>query len=80
MDADIKRPGEEEAKNLVDIFHGWPKQFQGWNELFHYSQTNNAYRKNKFINFNLDDYTLLPPIFGLFEGIYSITGSGGRLL
>ena len=25
MDADIKRAGEEEVKNLVDVFHGWSK-------------------------------------------------------
>ena len=39
-----------------------PNTFQGWNELFNYLQTNNAFRKSKFNNFNLDDYTLLPPI------------------
>ena len=25
VDADIKRLGEEEVKNLVDVFHGWSK-------------------------------------------------------
>ena len=32
MDTDIKRPGEEEVTNLVDVFHGW-------NELLDYLQT-----------------------------------------
>ena len=35
---------------------------KGWNELLDYLQTNNAFRKSKFINYNFDDSTLLPPL------------------
>ena len=63
MDIDIKRPGEEEVTNLVDVFHGWPNTLiKGWNELLDYLQTNNALRKSKFINYNFHDSTLLPPL------------------
>ena len=30
--------------------------------VLHYLQTNNAFRKNKFINYNFYDSTLLPPL------------------
>ena len=39
-----------------------PNRFKGWNELLDYLQTNNAFRKSKFVNYNFDDYTLLPPL------------------
>ena len=41
-----------------------PNTRKGWNELLHYLvlQTNNAFRKSKFINYNFDDSTLLPPL------------------
>ena len=55
MDTDIKRLGEAEVTNLVDVLHGW-------NELLDYLQTNNAFRKSKFINNNFDDSTLLAPL------------------
>ena len=32
---------------------------KGWNELLDYLQTNDAFRKSKFINYNFDDSTLL---------------------
>ena len=35
---------------------------KGWNELLDYLQTNNAFRKSKFVYYNFDDYTLLPPL------------------
>ena len=41
-----------------------PNTHKGWNELLDYLQTtiNNAFRKSKFINYNFDDSTLLPPL------------------
>ena len=30
---------------------------EGWNELLDYLQTNNTFRKSKFINYNFDDST-----------------------
>ena len=68
MDADIKRPGEEEAINLMDVFHG-PNTLKGWNELLDYLQTNNAFRKSKFINYNFDNSTLLPPLSTIQQGV-----------
>ena len=62
MDADIKLPGEEEVTNLVTCFMDGPNTLKGWNELLDYLQTNNAFRKSKFINYNFDDSTLLPPL------------------
>ena len=78
---DIKRPGEEEITNLVDVLHGCCKRpgrkriqilwtsymdvantLKGWNELLDYLQTNNAFRKSKFINYNFDDSTSLAPL------------------
>ena len=37
-----------------------PNTLKGWNELLDYLQTNNAFRKSKFINYNFDYSTLLP--------------------
>ena len=62
MDTDIKRPGEEEVTNLVTSFMDGPNTLKGWNELLDYLQANNAFRKSKFINYNFDDSTLLPPL------------------
>ena len=41
-----------------------PNTLKGWNELLvlNYLQTNNAFRKSKFINYNFDDSTLLAPL------------------
>ena len=40
-----------------------PNTHKGWNELLDYIQTNNnAFRKSKFIKYNFDDSTLLPPL------------------
>ena len=39
-----------------------PNTFIGWNELLDYLQTNNAFRKSEFINYNFDDSNLLPPL------------------
>ena len=60
MDTDIKRPGQEEVTNLVDVFHGLSKHTLRRNELLDYLRTNNAFGKIKFINYNFDDSTLLP--------------------
>ena len=34
-----------------------------------YLQTNNAFRKNKFINYNFDNSTLLPPLSTIQQGV-----------
>ena len=39
-----------------------PNTLKGWNELLDYLQTNNAFRKCKFINYNFDDSALLVPL------------------
>ena len=39
-----------------------PNTRKGWNKLLDYLQTNNAFRKSKFINYNFHDSTLLPPL------------------
>ena len=39
-----------------------PNTLKGWNELLDYLQTNNVFRKSKFINYNFDDSTLLAPL------------------
>ena len=41
-----------------------PNTLKGSNELLDYLQTNNAFRKSKFINYkyNFDGSTLLPPL------------------
>ena len=39
-----------------------PNTLKGWNELLDYLQTKNAFRKSKFIDYNFDDSTLLPPL------------------
>ena len=39
-----------------------PNTLKGWNELLDYLQTNNTFRKSKFINYNFVDSTLLPPL------------------
>ena len=62
MDADIKRPGRKKLQILWMSFMDGPNTLKGWNELLHYLRTNNAFRKSKFINYNFDDSTLLPPL------------------
>ena len=42
---------------------------KGWNELLDYLQTNNAFRKSKFINYNFDNSTLLPPLPAIQQGV-----------
>ena len=39
-----------------------PNTLKGWNELLNHLQTNSAFRKSKFINYNFDDSTWLPPL------------------
>ena len=39
-----------------------PNALKGWNELLDYLQTNNTFRKSKFINYKFYDSTLLPPL------------------
>ena len=46
-----------------------PNTLKGWNELLHYLQTNNALRKNKFINYNFYDSTLLPLLSAIQQGV-----------
>ena len=62
MDADIKRPGRKKLQILWTSFMDGPNTLKGWNELFDYLQTNNAFSKSKFINYNFDNSTLLPPL------------------
>ena len=47
---------------LRTSFMDAPNTLKGWNELLDYLQTNNALRKSKFINYNFDDSSLLPPL------------------
>ena len=62
MDADIKRPGKKKLRILWTSFMDGPNTLKGWNELLDYLQTNNAFRKSEFINYNFDNSTLLPPL------------------
>ena len=62
MDTDIKRPGRKRLQILWTSFMDGPNTLKGWNELLDYSQTNNPFRKSKFINYNFYDSTLLPPL------------------
>ena len=62
MDTDIKRPGRKRLQILWTSFMDGPNTLKGWNELLDYLQTNNTFRKSKFINYNSYDYTLLPPL------------------
>ena len=62
MDTDIKRPGRKRLQILWTSFKDGPNTLKGWNELLDYLQTNNAFRKSKFINYNFYDTTLLPPL------------------
>ena len=39
-----------------------PNTLKGRNELLDYLQTDNAFRKSKFINYSFDGSTLLPPL------------------
>ena len=39
-----------------------PNTLKGWNELLDYLQTNNTFRKSKFIIYNFDGSTLLAPL------------------
>ena len=69
MDADIKRPGTKKLQILWTSFMDGPNALKGWNELLYYVQTNNAYRKSKFINYNFDNSTLLPPLSMIQQGV-----------
>ena len=68
-DTDIKRPGSKRLKILWTSFMDGPNTFKGWNELLDYLQTNNAFRKGKFINYNFDDSTLLPSLSTIQQGV-----------
>ena len=69
MDADIKRPGRKKLQILWTSFMDGPNILKGWNELLDYLQTNNAFRKSKFINYNFDKSTLLPPLSTIQQGV-----------
>ena len=69
MDADIKRPGRKKLQILWTSFMDGPNTLKGWNELLGYLQTNNAFRKSKFINYNFDNSTLLPPLSTIQQGV-----------
>ena len=65
-----------------------PNTNKGWNELLKYLQTNNAFRKSKFINYNFDDSPLLPPLSTIqdvldylneFIALQSVRAGEGRL-
>ena len=69
MDADIKRPGRKKLQILWTSFMDGPNTLKGWNELLDYLQTNNVFRKGKFINYNFDNSTLLPPLSTIQQGV-----------
>ena len=46
-----------------------PNTLKGWNELLDYLQTNNTFRKSKFINYNFHNSTLLPPLSTIQQGV-----------
>ena len=50
-------------------FMGGSNTLEGWNELSDYLQTNNAFRKSKFNNYNFDYSTLLLPISKIHQDI-----------
>ena len=56
MDTDITRPGRKRLQILLKSFMetNFPNtlKVKGWNELLDYLETNNAFRKSKFINYN----------------------------
>ena len=54
--------GRKKLQILWTSFMDGPNTLKGWNELLDYLQTNNAFRKSKFIDYNFDDSTLLPPL------------------
>ena len=56
-------------KILWTSFMVGPNTNKGWNELLDYLQTNNAFRKSKFINYNFDDSTLLPPLSTIQQNV-----------
>ena len=64
MDTDIKRSGRKRLQILWTSYMDGPNTLKGWNELLDYLQTNNAFRKSKFINRNdnFDDSTSLTPL------------------
>ena len=51
--------GRKRLQILWMSYMDGPNTLKGWNELLDYLQTNNAFRKSKFINYNS---TLLPPL------------------
>ena len=69
MDADIKRPERKKLQILWTSFMDGPNTLKGCNELLDYLQTNNAFGKSKFINYNFDNSTLLPPLSTIQQGV-----------
>ena len=71
MDADIKRPGRKRLQILWTSFMDGPNtiKVKGWNELLDYLQTNDAFRKSKFINYNFDNSSLLLPLSTIQQGV-----------
>ena len=70
MDADIIRPGRKKLQILWTSFMDGPNTLKGWNQLLDYLQTNNAFRKSKFINYKFDNSTLLPPLSTIQQGVF----------
>ena len=54
--------GRKRLQILWTSFMDGPNTLKGLNELLDFLQTNNAFRKSKFIIYNFDDATLLPPL------------------
>ena len=63
------RGGGKKLQILWTSFMDGPNTLKGWNELLDYLQTNNAFRKSKFINYNFDNSSLLPPLSTIQQGV-----------
>ena len=72
MDTDIKRPGRKRLQILWTSFMEGTNTLKGWNELLDYLQTNNTFRKSKFINCNFDDSTLLPALSTIQQDVLDL--------
>ena len=54
--------GRKRLQILWTSYMDGPNTLKGLNELLDYLQTNNAFRKSEFINYNFDEFTLLAPL------------------
>ena len=61
--------GRKRLQMLWTSYMDGPNTLKGWNELLDYLQTNNVFRKSKFINYNFDDSTLLAPLSTIQEDV-----------